>query len=1018
MPAPEIVETLVERFGENRKSYQSPQFNETQLRREFLDPLFTALGWDVANKDGHAEAYKDVIHEDAIKVGGATKAPDYCFRVGGRRVFFLEAKKPSVNVKDDVSAAYQLRRYAWSAKLPLSILTDFEELALYDCRVKPDKADKSSVGRILFVTFDEYLERWDELASIFSKQAVLKGSFDRYAESTKLKRGTAEVDAAFLQEIESWRDSLARNFARRNDDLSQRDLNFAVQRTIDRIIFLRMCEDRGVEQYGQLQGLTNGDNVYRRLCQLFDRADERYNSGLFHFQPEKGCAEPPDELTQSLELDDKPLKEILRGLYYPDSPYEFSVLAAEILGQVYEQFLGKVIRLTAGHQAKIEDKPEVKKAGGVYYTPAYIVEYIVRSTVGKLLEGKSPKEVGKLSVLDPACGSGSFLVGAYQFLLDWHRDWYLDDGAGKHKKQIYQGRGGQWFLTTAEKKRILLNNIYGVDIDSQAVEVTKLSLLLKVLENESSENIENQLRLLHERALPDLGDNIKCGNSLIGPDFYNGQQMSLLDEDEQYRINVFDWKTEFPAIFKGKGGGFDAVIGNPPYIRIQTMRETAPQTIDYYKQHYAAASKGNYDIYVLFVERGLYLLNGSGRLGLILPHKFFNAKYGQSLRKLAADGQHLAHVVHFTDQQVFHGATTYTCLMFLTKSPNKAVDFLRVKDLTGWRTTALAERAAVPAGRFTDDDWNIEIGPHSDVLARLSRWPVKLGDIADRMAQGIRTSANEIYVLDIVNDAGSVITARSKQLDAEVKLERGSVLPFLQGREIKSYRIQHSGKVVIIPYHPVDSRTILIPEMEYSKRFPKTYAYLQDNKTVLERRENGRMRGSDWYGFVYPKNIDVMKSPKILVPDIADRAAFALDERGQYAFTSGYGITFLPGISESPKYFVGLLNSRVLDFYLKGISTTLRGGFFRYFTQYIAQLPIRTIDPNDRTDRALHDRMVTLVEQMTSLHLRLSKHNTAHERTGTERQIDATDRQIDHLVYELYGLTDAEIRLVEQATER
>ena len=363
--APPILTELVDRFERNRASYQAAGYNETQVRREFLDPFFKALGWDVNNEQGHAEAYKDVIHEDAIKVGGATKAPDYCFRIGGRRIFFLEAKKPSVNVREDVSAAFQLRRYAWSAKLPLSILSDFEELAVYDCRVKPDKADKPGVGRVMLLRYDQYIERWDELSNIFSREAVLRGSFDKFAEGTKLKRGTAEVDTAFLHEIESWRELLARNFALRNPDLGQRDLNFAVQRTIDRLIFLRMCEDRGIENYGQLQALLNGESVYRRLLEIYDRADERYNSGLFHFHDEKGRAQPPDELTTALTLDDKPLKEIIRGLYFPDSPYEFSVLPAEILGQVYEQFLGKVIRLTAGHRATVEDKPEVKKAGGV-----------------------------------------------------------------------------------------------------------------------------------------------------------------------------------------------------------------------------------------------------------------------------------------------------------------------------------------------------------------------------------------------------------------------------------------------------------------------------------------------------------------------------------------------------------------------------------------------------------------------------------------------------------------------------
>jgi type I restriction-modification system DNA methylase subunit len=260
-----------------------------------------------------------------------------------------------------------------------------------------------------------------------------KARFDKYAESSKAKRGTSEVDNAFLAEIESWRDALARNIALRNT-LSVRELNDAVQRTIDRIIFLRIAEDRGIEDYGSLRSLCNGANIYGRLQELFYKADDRYNSGLFHFRNEKDQAEPPDNLTTKLTIDDKPLKEILTRLYYPDSPYEFSVLPADILGQVYEQFLGKVIRLTSDHRAVVEDKPEVKKAGGVFYTPTYIVDYIVKNTVGKLLEGKNPKTAEKLRILDPACGSGSFLLGAYQCLLDWHLQWYTENDPEKTRQ--------------------------------------------------------------------------------------------------------------------------------------------------------------------------------------------------------------------------------------------------------------------------------------------------------------------------------------------------------------------------------------------------------------------------------------------------------------------------------------------------------------------------------------------------------------------------------------------------------
>ena len=1001
MAAPKEILRLIERYEAQREAYESGAYKETQIRVEFIDPFFKALGWDVHNEQGFAEAYKDVIHEDALKIGGATEAPDSCFRIGGARKFFVECKKPSVNIKDAPHPAYQLRRYGWSAKLPVSILTDFEEFAVYDCRIKPGKNDSSAVGRVMYLTFKQYAERWDEIAAIFSRDAVLKGSFDKFAEGAKGKRGTASVDDAFLEEIERWRDLLARNIALRNPALSQRELNFAVQKTIDRIIFLRICEDRGIEPYGRLLALRNGERVYPRLCELFQRADERYNSGLFHFRSEKDRERDVDELSLALTMDDKVLKDIFGNLYYPESPYEFSVLSADILGQVYERFLGKVIRLTAGHQAKVEEKPEVRKAGGVYYTPDFITEEIVRQTIGAQIDAKTPKQVAKLRFCDMACGSGSFLIAAFQFLIDWHRDYYVKDSPEKHSKILYRS-GDDWRLATDEKKRILLNNIYGADIDSQAVEVTKLSLLLKVLEGESQESLTKQFELFHERALPDLGRNIQCGNSLIGAEAYQHHQLSLLPEEDRCRINLFDWAQAFPQVF-GQGG-FDAIIGNPPYIRIQTMKEWAPVEVELYKDLYRSAGAGNYDMYVVFVEKALGLLNKTGRLGFILPHKFFNAKYGEALRGLVAEGKHLAKVIHFGDQQVFAGATTYTCLMFLDKAGANACRFTKVDDLDAWRIDGKGAEGDIPANKITAAEWNFVVGEGAKVQDAFDKWPVKLGDIAERMAQGIRTSANEVYVLDLVLENGDIITAHSKILDRDVEIERKATLLFLQGREIKPYRILPSGKVVIMPYTIQNGRAILIPENEIRKQYPLLHAYLSENKNYLAAREKGRFRGAEWFQYGRQQNIDLMLLPKILVPDIADRASFALDEGGDYAFTSGYGITLRSDVRESPKYVLALLNSTPLDAYLKSISTTMRGGFFRYFTQFIERLPIRRIDFTKPSEKKAHDQLVGMADQIMLLHSHLAAAKSPPDKESLTRQIGAVAGQIDSLVCGLYGV--------------
>jgi len=1013
------ISNLVERFQRNIEAYHSPAYNETQLRREFIDPFFEALGWDVANKAGYAEQYKDVIHEDAIKIAGATKAPDYCFRIGGIRKFFLETKKPSIDIKDQIDPAYQLRRYAWSSKLPLSILTSFEEMAFYDCRLRPKPSDKPSIGRVRFYTYTQYIDSFEDIYNLLSKESVLKGSFDKFAESERQKRGTTEVDAEFLKEIEAWREALAKDIALKNSRLTVPELNFAVQLTIDRIIFLRMCEDRGIEHYGQIQNLLNGTNTYRRLREIFYHADDKYNSGLFDFKT--------DRLTPELKVDDKPLKDIFKTLYYPESPYEFSVLGADILGHVYEQFLGKVIRLTEGHRAKVEEKPEVRKAGGVYYTPTYIVEYIVKNTVGKLCEGKTSRQISSLRILDPACGSGSFLLGAYQYLLDYHRDWYLAhhskkgnvaQGFSPAPKEIYQGRGGQWYLTIQEKKRILLNNIYGVDIDPQAVEVTKLSLLLKVLEGENQDTLERQMKLFKERALPDLGSNIKCGNSLIGPDFYSvgaGHVLPLFKDEEAYRINAFEWKKEFPEIMKQ--GGFDAVIGNPPYIRIQTMKEWAPLEVETYKKYYTSASKGNYDIYVVFVERGLSLLSKSGRLGFILPHKFFNAQYGEALRGLLAKGKHLADVVHFGDKQVFAGATNYTCLLFLDKAGNKQCHFIKVDDLTAWRNTEEATKGRISASKITSSEWNFAVGKSAELFERLTKIPVKLGNVTSRIFQGIKTSADKIYIVEELERKDKKVKIFSKEKEAEYWLEPDLLHPLIKGGDSRRYYLSRTNRLIIFAYaRQENSTTKLIPESKLKIDYPLTWAYLVDNKSYLENREGGKMRGVGWYGYGRTQALDVIPLPKMFTPDIAARASFSLDETGDIFFTGGvaggYGILVLP--EHSREYILGLLNSKLLEWMIRHSATQMRGGYYSYESRFIRNLPIRVINFSGSADKSRHDKMVDLVKKMLDLHKQLALVKTPDEKTRIQRQIDAIDQQIDGLVYEIYGLTEKEIQIVEE----
>lgn len=823
MSVPASICSLVKRFSEQREAYRSGNYNETQLRREFLDPFFKALGWDIDNEQGYAEAYKDVIHEDRLKIGSWTKAPDYSFRIGGTRKFFVEAKRPSVDVKETISPAFQLRRYAWSAKLSVSILSDFEEFAVYDCRIRPQAHDKASVSRIIYFRFDEYPEKWNQIEEIFSREAVLKGSFDIFADAKKKGRGTSEVDESFLADIEDWRAALAGNLALRNADLTQREVNFAVQRTIDRIIFLRICEDRGIEDYGRLQALQNGPNTYDRLVELFQQADLRYNSGLFYFRSEKDRHDAPDELTPSLRIDDRVLKDIFAGLYYPASPYEFSVLPADILGQVYEQFLGKVIRLTAGHRAVIDEKPEVRKSGGVYYTPTNVVNYIVDQTVGQLLkDAGTPKRAASIRILDPACGSGSFLIAAYEKLLTWHRDWYLMDGAEKHARgkepKVFRGRGAEWRLTTTEKKRILVNSIFGVDIDPQAVDVTKLSLVLKVLEAETSETLQLSLSLFHQRALPDLSNNIKCGNSLVAPDFYLDSQLDMLDEQLAFRINAFDWYREFPTIV-GDGTGFDAVIGNPPYLSYsgrQAIALEAPVR-EYMQRHYPSA--GWQTAHGFFIAKAHTIT--SRFVGFIVPDQVGHLEGYEAIRAVVSKNSSIKHV-RYWGEDVFKGVVT-PALTFVSDKKHNGLTTIESTD-------GLTSTSNVSGGA----PW-IAKSPNSELISKLRAQAAPLDEsFAD---PGVHTGNCSQKL---------IIPIESSTPDAVPVLEGKQVDRYVCARPKKALRLGYSRRdgeyFTIRPVHRYTEASFVVRQTAaYPIVGPRLYAeYFRNSLLALYPPPDGR----------------------------------------------------------------------------------------------------------------------------------------------------------------------------------
>lgn len=995
------IKELVEKFKSNYKQFHSSEYNETLTRQDFINPFFEYLGWDISNKEGLSQTYRDVIHEDKLKIGKETKAPDYSFRIGGNRVFFVEAKKPSRNLKEDSDAAYQIRRYAWSGKLAVSILTDFEEFAIYDCSKKPSPNDKASMSRIEYINYEDYLNRFDFLYDTFAKENVLRGSLEKYNADTKSKKGTESVDIDFLNSLDDLRTKLASNISKLNS-LSLRDLNFAVQHIIDRIIFLRVAEDRGVENYGDLREACFGNNYYKNIVEIFKKADGKYNSGIFDFSK--------DKITQNIEVDNKVIKEIINDLYYPKSPYEFSVISVEIIGNAYEQFLGKTITIGNNSKAKIELKPEVRKAGGVYYTPEYIVDYIVENTVGEKIKGKTPKEIANIKIVDPACGSGSFLIGAYKYLLNYHREYYSKQGKKKFLGSKEDAITEDGELALWVKKQILINNIFGVDIDSNAVEVTKLSLLLKCMENETPASIMNNQSLFNERALPSLDENIKCGNSLIGNDFYSGGDSLNIDIETQYKINCFDWESEFSSIFKS--GGFDIVIGNPPYVKEYTDREIfenikKSKLVKYYQ--------GKMDLWYFFVCFGLDILKDNGKLGFIAPNNWITNSGASILRNKILTDTKILKYVDFGDFKVFADAGIQTMVFILNKeniSEDYQLDYYKVlnknisildlsnflfKDIKNEDISII--KTIMSKNKMLNDIITFVDANKEAILYKIKeKGNYYLNE--DNTAQGIvypQDYLNEKNRLVLggdfkVGDGIFVINDKEKnQLNLQ-KEELKLIRPVYTTEQIKRYYANSINKEWVIY---TGSTFKNINEM---KKYPNIKKHLDKFKKVITS-DNAP------YGLHRARKESFFNGEKIIaVRKCVDRPIFSYVDFNSYVSATFYVIK---PANIDLKYLTGILNSKLIAFWLKN-KGKMQGSNYQVDKEPLLNIPIV-----NTKDEKVKSKLVKLVDNIIAINKKLVGENNPNTKEILERQVRALDGEIDRLVYGLYGLSDNEIRIIE-----
>ena len=953
------ISELVSKYEDTKKSGEIKKYNEESTKKDFIQPLFESLGWNFSNR---GKTNDSVSAEESI----SKKRVDYGFRINGIPKFFLEAKAlREKDIQTNPKYITQAIDYAWMKSCSWAILCNFETIAVYNADWK-----ESNYGNNLFFVLHPSDFLTDRRFTYFSKIAFENNELDKIASKYGKKQTKNTINKQLLQDMIHFREVLSKDIVKNNQDknLTQDDIDESVQRILDRLIFIRNAEDRGLEE-NQLQSnvrqwyAKGKGHLVKEISGIYKNYDSKYNSKLF-----------AHHLCDNLYIENEALQEVIEGLNQSKDNsyrYDFSIIESDVLGNIYEQYLGNILKSTP-KRAKLEESKTHRKEQGIYYTPFYIVDYIVKNTVGEFIKTHTPEEIRRVRILDPACGSGSFLIRAYKELENY---WKQNSDFAQltlDSEEFY-----------SKRVEILRNNIFGVDLDPKAVEIAQLNLLLQISEK--------------KQRLPLLQNNIKVGNSLI-------DEHSISDK-------AFKWEEEFQEIMKE--GGFDIVIGNPPYVRIQNLGD---KETDYFSNNFQSAFR-NYDIYLLFVEKSLKLLRENGDVGFIIPSKFVNADYGLGLRNVISESKTLHRFVDFKDIQIFGDATNYTCLLFLKNAENSNFEYLSPKSKDDFSVIEISnneifQKYSLPIPT-QNESWILSDNKVSSLMKKLKGVGESLGEISKNIFQGLVTGEDSTYFVRVVSETKETAKIMNIKDNMEFVVEKAILKKLLKGKDIRKWNLDWKGFYVVYPYLVENGKASLIPLSEIKEKFPLAYRYFKNYEENLKSREEHRFQNDEnWHKFGRLQNIEKFEQPKIITQVLASNNTFAIDLKGEYYFVGGgnaggYGIVLKDSNQKVYHFVLALLNSNVLEFYLKNISTPFRGGYFSYGKRFIDKLPL-LIPKDSRFDlvSSLSEEQVKISKKMQNLH------NT-DERYLLERELYKINQELNQLIYQVYGLSKSEITLLE-----
>lgn len=1027
------LKKLIEEFKNSERQINT--YNEEDVKQKLIQPFFKLLGWDFekVGKDSEVK-YEGSLIDPKTKT---LKRVDYIF---GKKHFFLEAKSTGKDSLTDENIL-QANGYAYHNS-KFCVLTNFKEFKL----IKPIRPNKRKPKLALVEEFnfsyEDYLNKFDHIYEVFSKISVFSGSLEKLLEKEKSKRKFLTIDEDFLNDLDQWRKDLALDIYKNNlkaINSNNELLTEYTQRILDRVIFSKMLEDKRIEE-NILAKYLRKENIYQKMTDDFKELGRAYNGLIFN----------PHSIDE-LKVTDKLILEILNKLYdteKSDSIYQFDLIPIEILGSIYERFLGKIIEIHPENKrdiVRIDEKEEVKKAGGVFYTPDYVVSYVVENTIGKLLEGKTVRQIEDLKIADISCGSGSFLVGAYTYLLNWYEKYYntnldkIKDNCLEVTENFKKADGQTievktWKLSRDKRKEILRKHIYGVDIDPQAAEITQMSLYIKMLED--CPDLQKTLSL-KEFILPDMKANIKCGNSLVSDD------IPTLNPVDKSKIKPFNWKLQFPEIVEfesnmdgtlsiAEGKGFDCIIGNPPYIEIQTLSSIYPRETEYIKKRYITAKDKNIDIYIPFIEKGLELLKQKGVLGYICPNRYLVSDYGEGLKNYLLKFN-IYKIVNFRHYFVFKDSDCYTNLIFVQKKAQEnVIPYTEIRGLFKTNNVQAQECLLNKTKPLTIDSlikpefkkmkyWYFMTEEEFTIFNKIISSGDPFENIYEENFQGLICGKDKIFIMKLLKKKTKTGIYYSEELKEEIEIESSIMRPIISDPDIKRYFVENSGDEHIL--FPYSNNGDLIPTETMKSKYSLAWEYLSKFRKDLRLREaknnNSPFDDEGWYRFSRNQNLNKQGFKKILIPHVVKNMRSAFDPEGIYAIKNVgvNGITLREGINEDYFYILAILNHPISSFIISKISIFLSGGFYAANKQFSGKIPIYRIKTAE--DKKIQDLIIENVKALIGIIQQNRNDKTSYGKNDFESAVTKRNKIINDLIYKLYKFNpnsnenELEIKIIE-----